>query len=230
MNGSRGLFVVGTDTDVGKTAVAVAIIAELASQGARVGVYKPVASGAQGHGSDAERLWRAAGQPLAIDAVCPQSFAAAIAPADAARAEGREVDEELLRRGIEPWRAAGDLVVVEGAGGLFSPLGPRTLVVDLAREFRLPLVLVDAARLGLVGRTLMACRAARAEGLFVAAVVISQVAPPHGAPHEPASAAAILRSGLDTLRAHLPETPLGVLGHGAARIEPEIEWQALAAG
>lgn len=230
MNGSRGLFVVGTDTDVGKTAVAVAIVAELAARGTRVGVYKPVASGTQGPGSDAARLWRAAGQPLALDAVCPQSFAAALAPADAARAEGREVDEELLRRGIEPWRAATELVVVEGAGGLFSPLGPRTLVGDLAREFRLPLVIVDAARLGLVGRTLMACRAARAEGLSVAAVVISQVAPPHGDPHEPASAAAILRSGLATLRSRLPEVPIGVLGHGVARIEPAFEWRTLAGG
>ena len=65
MNGSRGLFVVGTDTDVGKTAVAVAIVAELAARGARVGVYKPVASGAPGPGGDPDRLWQAAGQPLA---------------------------------------------------------------------------------------------------------------------------------------------------------------------
>lgn len=230
MNGSRGLFVVGTDTDVGKTAVAVAIVAELVARGARVGVYKPVASGAPGPGGDPDRLWQAAGQPLALAAVCPQAFTAALAPADGARAEGREVDEELLRRGIEPWRAATELVVVEGAGGLFSPLGPRTLVVDLAREFRLPLVIVDAARLGLVGRTLMACRAARAEGLSVAAVVISQVAPPHGDPQEPTSDAAILRSGLATLRGRLPEVPIGVLGHGAARIEPAVEWRALAGG
>jgi dethiobiotin synthetase len=230
MNRSPGLFVVGTDTDVGKTAVAVAIVAELAARGVRVGVYKPVASGAQGQGSDAHRLWRAAGEPLGLDAVCPQSFAAAIAPADAARAEGREVDEGLLRRGIEPWRAASDVVVVEGAGGLFSPLGPRTLVADLTRELCLPLVIVDAARLGLVGRTLMACRAARAEGLRVAAVVVSQTEPPHGAADDPTAAAAILRSGLATLRGRLPGLPLGVLGHGAARIEPVLDWQALAGG
>lgn len=228
MNRSPGLFVVGTDTDVGKTAVAVAIVADLAARGARVGVYKPVASGARGRGSDAHRLWRAAGDPLSLDAVCPQSFTAAIAPADAARAEGREVDEALLRSGIEPWRAASDVVVVEGAGGLFSPLGPRTLVADLAREFCLPLVVVDAARLGLVGRTLMACRAARAEGLRIAAVVVSQAEPPQGDAADPTSAAAILRSGLDTLRGRLPETPLGLLAHGAARIEPALDWRALA--
>lgn len=228
MKRSRGLFVVGTDTDVGKTAVAVAIIADLAARGVRVGVYKPVASGATGPGGDAERLWQAAGRPLTIGHVCPQSFAAAIAPADAARAEGRDVDEALLRRGIAPWQAASDVVVVEGAGGLFSPIGPRTLVLDLAREFGLPLVVVDAARLGLAGRTLMAVRAARAEGLRVAAIVVSQTAAPRGTLDDPSSTAAILRSGLATLSARLHDLPIGTLDHGAVRIAPAIDWTALA--
>jgi dethiobiotin synthetase len=228
MNRPAGLFVVGTDTDVGKTAVAVALVGELVASNVRVGVYKPVASGGQGPGSDAARLWEAAGRPLSVEHVCPQTFAAAIAPADAALAEGRQVDEDLLRRGIEPWRATSDLVVVEGAGGLLSPVGPRTLVADLAREFAVPLLVVDAARLGMVGRTLMAVAAARAAGLRVAAVVISQTAPPRGAAHAPTSDAAILRSGLAALRARLPDLPLGVLAHGATRIAPAIEWAALA--
>ena len=230
MNRSRGLFVVGTDTDVGKTAVAVAVVAELVAAGVRVGAYKPVASGVSGPGGDAERLWEAAGRPLPVDRVCPQSFAAAIAPADAARAAGREVDEALLRRGLEPWRDASDMVVVEGAGGLFSPLTPGTLVADLAREFDLPLVIVDAARLGLVGRTLMAVSAARAEGFRVAAVVVSETVPPRGRVEDPAGDAAILRSGLTTLRARLPELPVGVLAHGAVRIEPPLDWMSLAGG
>jgi dethiobiotin synthetase len=228
MSDPPGLFVVGTDTDVGKTAVAVAVVASLTASGERVGVYKPAASGVRGPESDANRLWQAAGRPLAVGQVCPQAFAAAIAPADAARAEGREIDEQLLRRGIEPWRATSDLVVVEGAGGLFSPVGPRTLVADLAREFALPLVVVDAARLGLVGRTLMAVHAARAAGLRVAALVVSQTAPPRGDADDPTSDAAILRAGLATLRTRLPECPLGVLAHGAARIEPTIDWAVLA--
>ena len=230
MSRSRGLFVVGTDTDVGKTAVAVALISSLRAGGVRVGAYKPVASGVAGAGGDADRLWEAAGRPLSLDSVCPQSFAAAIAPADAARAAGREIDEELLRRGIEPWRAACDCVVVEGAGGLFSPLAPGTLVADLAREFALPLVIVDAARLGLVGRTLMAVRAARAEGLRVAAVVVSQTLPPRGHAASPEGDAAILGSGLATLRGRLPELPIGTLAHGSPRIEPAIDWAALAGG
>lgn len=230
MQRSPGLFVAGTDTDVGKTAVAVAIVTELAAAGVRVGAYKPVASGASSAGGDADRLWRAAGRPLTLEAVCPQAFALAVAPADAARAEGRAIDEALLRRGIEPWRAASDLVVVEGAGGLFSPLGPRTLGADLARDLDLPLVLVDATRLGMVGRTLASVRAARAEGLRVAAVVLSQTVSPRAPADDPAGDAAILRSGLAELRSRLPDVPVAVLAHGAARVEPTLDWRSLACG
>ena len=230
MRRSPGLFVAGTDTDVGKTAVAVAIVSELFAAGVRVGVYKPVASGAPGRGGDADRLWRAAGRPLTAAAVCPQAFTAALAPADAARAEGRTIDEVLLRRGIEPWHAASDLVIAEGAGGLFSPLGPHTLGADLARDLDLPLVLVDVARLGMVGRTLAAVRAARAEGLRVAAVILSQTMAPRGPGDDPTGDAAILRSGLAELRFRLPDLPVAVLAHGAMRVEPALDWRSLACG
>ncbi|MFM8702944.1 MAG: ATP-dependent dethiobiotin synthetase BioD, partial [Planctomycetia bacterium] len=86
----------GTDTDVGKTAVAVAIARAFVRAGLRVGVSKPVASGVapgQVAAGDAARLWEAAGRPRSIEAVCPQAFAAAIAPPRAARVEGRRVDE-----------------------------------------------------------------------------------------------------------------------------------------
>ncbi len=225
---ARGLFVTGTDTDVGKTAVAVAILRQLHAAGQRVGAYKPVASGGDPAGGDAAALWAAAGRPLTLEAVCPQAFAAAIAPHRAARAAGRAVDERLLRAGFEPWRPAG-LVVVEGAGGLFSPLGDTTLNVDLARDLALPLVVVDAARLGAIGRTLALVRAARAEGLAVAAVVLSQVRPLDGRLEDPTSAAAIARDSRADLAARLPDIPVAALAHGAARIEPPLDWAALAA-
>jgi dethiobiotin synthetase len=178
--GFPGLFVTATDTGVGKTTVAVAIVGALCRQGWRAGVYKPVASGLAGADADAGdawRLWEAAGRPLTPQAVCPQAFAAPIAPPASARAEGRQVDERLLVTGFAPWRESSDVVVVEGAGGLFSPLGNTLLNCDLARELALPLVVVDAARLGMIGRTLASVRAARAEGLWVAAGVLAQVTP-----------------------------------------------------
>lgn len=221
-----GLFVAGTDTDVGKTAVATAIVRSLRAAGRPVGVYKPVASGGLG---DARSLWDAAGRPGSLAEVCPQVFAAPIAPHRAARLEGRAVDEGLLRGGFAAWRAAGGTVVVEGAGGLFSPLGDRSLNVDLARDLGLPLVVVDAARLGAIGRTLATVRAARAEGLEVAAIVLSCVAPPTGSAADPATAAGIAHDAGVDLAARLPGIPVALLGHGAARIEPDLDWARLAA-
>jgi dethiobiotin synthetase len=223
----HGLFVTGTDTDVGKTAVSVAILRSLVAAGRTVGAYKPAASGGAA-GGDAAALWAAAGRPLSLEAVCPQVFQAAIAPHLAARLESRQVDERLLRTGFEPWRAAVGIVVVEGAGGLFSPLGAATLNVDLARDLRLPMVIVDAARLGAIGRTLGLVRAARAEGLAVAAVVLSQVVPPTGAAEDSTSAAGIARDSRAELAARLPGVPVGMLAHGAERITPEIDWATLA--
>jgi len=235
-----GLFVTGTDTGVGKTAVAVAILRGLARDrlpsGPRVGVYKPVASGVlpglKGVGGaawgDVATLWEAAGRPLSIEAVCPQRFQAAIAPPRSARAEGRRVDDAVLRSGFTAWRDASDIVIVEGAGGLFSPLGDMTLNVDLARDLGLPLVVVDTTRLGAIGRTLAVVRAARAEGLRVAAVVLSQVEPCEERPDDPESPWAIARDSASDLADRLRPVPVTLLAHDATAIEPALDWLALA--
>ena len=220
----RGLFVTGTDTDVGKTAVACAIARQFVAAGTRVGVYKPVASGAGAFAADVGRLWEAAGRPLTPAQVCPQSFAAPIAPPRSARAEGRVVDERLMRDGLEPWWAASDIVVVEGAGGLFSPLGDTLLNADLARELGLPLVVVDAARLGAIGRTLATVTAARASGLTVAAVVLSHTEPLTGSLADPASPASVARDSAADLASRLAPLPVAVLEHEAMQIDPAIEW------
>src|SRR5258708_35422490 len=98
----RGLFITGTDTEIGKTYVASLIARALVSAGHRVGVYKPAASGCRRQGDslvsdDAVALWRAAGSPGTLAEVCPQVFAAPLAPYLAATAEGRELDAALLR-------------------------------------------------------------------------------------------------------------------------------------
>lgn len=223
----RGLFVVGTDTDVGKTHVAALIVEALATAGRRVGVYKPVASGVDPRHpetSDAARLARATGRPLDLRQVCPQAFAAACAPHRSARAEGREVDEPLLRRGLDQWFETSDLVVVEGAGGLCSPLGATTLVVDLARDVGLPLVVVDDARLGAVGRSLATVRVARAAGLVVAAIVLSHTRPDASVTSDVAGSHRIAIDAAADLAAWLPDIPIGILAHGGRAPQPPIDW------
>jgi dethiobiotin synthetase len=176
----RGVFVSGTDTDVGKTRVAACLARELRAAGVAVGVYKPAASGCvwnagQAVSSDAVALWEAAGRPGTLDEVCPQRFLAPLAPHLAARAEGRELDRRLLREGLAVWRDRGDLVIVEGAGGLLSPLSDDDFVADLAVEFQLPMLIVADNKLGAINQTLQTVFVARhyRGGVPVAGVVLN---------------------------------------------------------
>ena len=162
-----GLFVTGTDTGVGKTYVAALIARQLRAAGWKVGVYKPAASGClpQAGGlrcPDAEALWEAAGRPETLSAVCPQVFRAPLAPHLAAQAEGRRIDHQLLEDGFRHWQERSEVVVVEGAGGLFSPLGDDLYGADLAHRFGLPLVVVSRNVLGTINQTVQTLIAATA--------------------------------------------------------------------
>lgn len=176
-----GLFITGTDTAVGKTYVTALIARQLAAAGARVGVYKPLASGCllvdeRLVSDDARQLWDAAGRPGSLDEVCPQRFAAPLAPHLAARAENREIDYELIREQFDVWRRRSDVVLVEGAGGLMSPIGDERYNADLAAELGLPVVIVAPNRVGVIHQTLATLMAAACfeDGLPVAGIVLNQ--------------------------------------------------------
>ncbi len=181
---TRGLFITGTDTEIGKTYVAALVAASLARNGHRVGVYKPAASDCSRQdgklvSDDALALWKAAGMPGTLDEVCPQVFASAKAPHLAAADEGKQLDAARLRSGIEPWLERSDVVIVEGAGGLMSPLGQEEYVADLAYDLGFPLVIVADNRLGAINHVLQTLIAAAAfrEGLDVAGIVLNSATP-----------------------------------------------------
>jgi dethiobiotin synthetase len=177
---ARGVFITGTGTGVGKTYVAALIAKALRESALHVGVYKPVASGCELQNGelfspDAISLWNAAGRPRTLEEVCPQRFAAPLAPHLAARAEGRRVDAKLLREGIQLWRETSDIVVVEGAGGLMSPISDDDYNADLAEAFGFPLVVVAANELGAINATLQTLISASTfgKGLAIAGVVLN---------------------------------------------------------
>lgn len=175
----RVLFFTGTDTDVGKTHVASLAASELRHSGKCVGVYKPVASGCheidgKRISGDAVALWEAAGRPATLDAVCPQRFLAPLAPPQAASAEGSRVDEPLLVGGLERVASGTDCVLVEGAGGLLSPLSDDWLNSDLALAIGGELVIVANNRLGVIHQVLATVLAAKALNLPVLGIVLSQ--------------------------------------------------------
>lgn len=185
----RGLFIAGTNTEVGKTFVGSRIAESLTKQGVRVGVYKPVASGcrlADGEvvSDDAVELWEAASRPLDLDAVCPQRFLKAVAPHVAAQDEGRESDFDQMLAGLERWSDF-EFVIVEGVGGLMSPIAQDWYTADLAVECKLPVLLVAANRLGVINDTLQSLITAMTfrDGLDVCGVVLNDVS--KSAPEDP---------------------------------------------
>jgi dethiobiotin synthetase len=174
-----GFFVGGTDTGVGKTVVACALVRGLAARGLDVGVMKPLETGVgPGGPADALALRAAAGADDPLDQVCPQRFALPAAPTVAAAAEGRSVDLDAVRRAFARLAARHSWLVVEGAGGLLVPAAAGTSMADLALELRLPLILVARAALGTINHTLLSLEAATARGLPVAGVVISHAGGP----------------------------------------------------
>jgi dethiobiotin synthetase len=238
-----GLFITGNDTGVGKTYVGALIARELAKSGRRVGVYKPVASGCRDEAGrlvsdDALALWEAAGQPGELEHVCPQRFVAPLAPHLAARTEGRRIDSELLRSGLDYWRARSEIVIVEGVGGLMSPIGEKEYVADLAEEFGYPLVVIARNALGVINQTLQtlivaatggrvsprfALRAGERRGeLKIAGIVLNRVSATSGDP-------SIDRNRDELGRRAIPPVLAEVQFRGEVFDRP-VDWFALASG
>jgi dethiobiotin synthetase len=176
---TRGLFVTGTDTGVGKTLVACALIHALAARGLKVAAMKPVAAGASGEASDlanddSRLLLRACGRGDIRD-VTPILLREAIAPHIAAAHEGRAIALEPIRAAYQRIAATADWVVVEGVGGFLVPLGPRLDTVDLARALALPVVMVVGLRLGCLNHALLTARAIEASGLAFAGWIANAI-------------------------------------------------------
>lgn len=181
---ARALFVAGAHTDIGKTHVGCALIRAARTRGLACDAFKPVLSGfdpAEAAVSDAGRLLQALGRPAGdLDAISPLRFAAPLAPPLAARREGRRLELAEILELCRSWMAAGaaDLKLLEGAGGLLSPIAEDGVALDLPAALALPSILVGGAYLGAVSHTLTALEVLRGRGLPVLAVVVSQDAKP----------------------------------------------------
>lgn len=184
----RGLFVVGTDTGVGKTRVAAAIVRLLRDAGRRPGALKPVATGCVADGterisSDAVLLLEATGHATAeLERVVPIRFEEPLAPSVAARRDGVDFTQEFVETevlaALNWWVNEADVMVVEGVGGLLCPLAQTTTVADLAVLLDYPLVVVVRNGLGALNHTLLTIEAARTRGLRLAGLVLNSITPP----------------------------------------------------
>jgi len=175
---TRGVFITGTDTGVGKTVVGAVIGRLAANAGLKTGVMKPVTSGCIIRdgvrvSEDAELLAYGAGLETPPPEATPYLFTAPVAPSVAAEKEGCRIDLEMIAAVYATLAAANDFMVVEGAGGLMVPLAGGLLVADLVRRLDLPVIVVARPGLGTVNHTLLTCFAARQMGLAVTGVIIS---------------------------------------------------------
>lgn len=179
----RGLFVTGTDTGVGKTTVGAALVRYWRLTGQRVGAYKPVASGCdcnqQGEPiwEDVEAYFAALDGHFPRDRICPQCFTEPLAPPVAARAAGVEISDELLATGSEWWQSEVDCLLVEGAGGLLSPLSHVQSNADLAARLGFPLLIVARLGLGTINHTLLTVEVAQRRGLNIRGIVLNSAQP-----------------------------------------------------
>ncbi len=180
-----GLFFSGTDTGVGKTLVTAAVARALRAAGRDVVVCKPVATGARRDGEgwladDTVALAEAAGLDGAWQRVTPWAFHDPVAPPLAARRQGVALALRDIAGAVRERARPGAALLVEGVGGLLCPLTEGDTVADLARELALPLVVVARRSLGTLNHTLLTLEVARARGLTVAGVVVSETEPPAG--------------------------------------------------
>ena len=180
----RGLFVTGTDTGVGKTVLSAALLAAIAADGEQVSAHKPAVTGLDDTGAnggpgpwpaDHELLGAAADMPA--DEVAPLRYGPAVSPLLAGELAGETFGARRLLAAGAAAMADADVsdqtLIVEGVGGLLSPLADNLTVCDLAGSLRLPLLIAARPGLGTINHTLLTLQSARAAGLSVRAVVIT---------------------------------------------------------
>lgn len=194
---NKGVFVTGTNTGVGKTIIAASLALFLRSRGLDIGVMKPVESGVTNPahlGPDASLLQWAANCHDADSLISPYRLTSPIAPSDAAKIENIFIDFSELTANAQFLVKQHDFTIIEGAGGLMTPLTGGLLVADLVRAIGLPLLVVSTAQLGTINHTLLTIFSAQQMGIPVAGFVVNRM-PEHpdlaaqSAPHSLASLA-----------------------------------------
>ncbi|ALB71362.1 dethiobiotin synthase [Cronobacter muytjensii] len=214
-------FITGTDTEVGKTVASCALLEAAKAAGRRAAGYKPVASGSEMapeglRNSDALSLQRHSSVALRYEQVNPLTFGEPTSPHIASREEGQPIDFAVMSAGLRALEQQADWVLVEGAGGWFTPLTDDATFADWAQQERLPVILVVGVKLGCINHALLTAQAVQAAGLRLAGWVANDVQPP-GRRHQ---------DYLATLQRLLPAPMLGEIPWLGAEpdVTPAAQW------
>lgn len=174
------LFITGTDTGVGKTVIARAIIRAGIKRGLNIGVMKPVETGCIEENGvlvplDAKSLKESAGVKHPLDFINPYRFALPVSPHIAAKASGNAIVVEVILNCFNKIKKDVDFCIVEGAGGVMVPLSPGFLTIDLIKLMNLEVLVVAKDKLGTINHTLLTLEALRNRGIKIKGVVLNRI-------------------------------------------------------
>ncbi len=177
----KGIFITGTDTGVGKTFVAAGLIKAIRGKGINVCPMKPVETGCKRRNgklipADAVELLKASGIEESLDSVNPYRFRQPLAPAVAAEKEGVVIRKSRIISAYKRLSKSYDFTLIEGAGGIMSPVYKEYLCLDMIKDLALPLIIVSRPGLGTINHTLLTIEAAKSRGINVYGVIINHVA------------------------------------------------------
>jgi dethiobiotin synthetase len=170
---SRGLFITGTDTGVGKTLVGAGLVASLRNSGMDIGVMKPIETGFSLRTSDAVFLKKIAGVKDSLDSICPYRLKHPLSPFTAAKIEKVSIRFERIARAYEGLLQNHQALLLEGAGGLLVPITREKMMADLALYLKLPVLIISRTGLGTINHTLLSVEVARQRGVEVAGVIFN---------------------------------------------------------
>lgn len=176
----KGIFITGSDTDVGKTVVAGALAAAIKAQGMNVGVMKPVSTGVKKFdgqliSDDARYLKEIVGSKDEEDLINPIRLEPPLAPTLAARQTGTNIKLEKVWSAFQELLSRHDFLVVEGIGGLLVPIDEHLLVADMASKMDLPIVIVCKHCLGAINHTLLTVECAKGRNLRIKGIIVNML-------------------------------------------------------
>jgi dethiobiotin synthetase len=169
---SKGLFIIGTDTGVGKTVITAALAMALRAKRVNVGVMKPVSTGGK-RPLDALFLKKAAQVDDPLDWINPIHLTPPLAPWVASRVTGQKISLQKIRQAYRWLQTKHSFLLVEGTGGLLVPITASFTILDLAREFGLSVVVVARTGLGTINHTGLTLHLLKEAKLKVAGVVMN---------------------------------------------------------
>jgi dethiobiotin synthetase len=217
------VFVTGTDTEVGKTVVAAGLALALKNRGLSVGVLKPAATGCRSHrgkriAEDVEYLAGASTSEDERELICPYMLREPLAPEVAAKLEGAHIDIRKIIRAFRELLRRHEVLIIEGAGGVFVPIKRNYFMIDLMAALSSPIIIVARPGLGTINHTLLTREVARERKIDVMGIIINNYV------ERPSLAE---RTNPDVIRRYAGTELLGIMPHLKGVSVPKMAYDGL---